>query len=207
MARTALRCCFLSKALVVRSVAAGKKSRGRAGASWALLCRAPSSRPGFTLLSRTEQTHSQPCSSVRGLAWHSMPITISWRREGFAFCSGAQADSVSRPVPSPQERRGDRIPAQCPSTGMGNGGDCLHSFPGTPPATHNAATSWWKTAMTDRFSMGLFLRVPGMASGGKPKCALGTGGLGDAVPLVPEAQDRPAFCPDSFLRVEHAPLP
>ena len=71
---------LLLKALVVRSVVAGKKSRGRAGASWALLSRAPSSRPGFTLLSRTKQTHSEPCSSVRGLAWHSMPITISWRR-------------------------------------------------------------------------------------------------------------------------------
>ena len=33
LAQSALRCCFLSKALVVGSVAARKKSRGRAGAS------------------------------------------------------------------------------------------------------------------------------------------------------------------------------
>ena len=80
LARTALRCCFLSKALVVRSVSSGKKSRGRAGASWALFSQAPSTRPGFTLLCRTKQTQSQPCRRLRGLAWHSMPITISWHR-------------------------------------------------------------------------------------------------------------------------------
>ena len=116
--RTTLNYSFLSKA----SFASGKKSCGRAGASWALLSRAPSSRPGFTLLSRTEQTQSQPCSSLR-------------------------------------------------------------------------------------FSMGLFLRVSFIAPGGKPKSALGTGGQGDAVPLGPEAQDRPAFCPVSFLRVELTPSP
>ena len=76
LARTALRCCFLSKALFVRAVSAGKRRRGRAGASWALLSQAPSSRPGFTLLCRTKQTQSQPCRRLRGLAWHFMPITI-----------------------------------------------------------------------------------------------------------------------------------
>ena len=30
--------------------------------------------------------------------------------------------------------------------GWGTVGDSLHSFPGTPPATHIAATSWWKAA-------------------------------------------------------------
>ena len=54
--RTALRCCFLSKA----SVASGKKSFGRDGASWALLSRAPCSRPGFTLPGRTKQKQPQP---------------------------------------------------------------------------------------------------------------------------------------------------
>ena len=39
--------------------------------------------------------------------------------------------------------------------------------------------------LTARFSMGLFRRVPGMAPGGKPKSALGTGGPGDALPLGP----------------------
>ena len=34
---------------------------------------------------------------------------------------------------------------------------------------------------------------------------LGRGGQSAAVSLGPEAQDRHAFCPDSFLRVEHAP--
>ena len=33
--------------------------------------------------------------------------------------------------------------------------DCLHSFPGTPPATHNAATSWWKTASDSPFIHGV----------------------------------------------------
>ena len=37
--------------------------------------------------------------------------------------------------------------------------------------------------------------------------APGTGGQGAAVSLGPEAQVRHAFCPDSFLRVEHAPCP
>ena len=35
--------------------------------------------------------------------------------------------------------------------------------------------------------------------------APGTGEQGAAVSLGPEAQDRHAFYPDSFLRVEHAP--
>ena len=61
--------------------------------------------------------------------------------------------------------------------------------------------------LTVRFSRELFLRVPGMAPGGKPKCALAICGQGDAVSLGPEAQDRHAFGPDSFLRVEHARLP
>ena len=61
--------------------------------------------------------------------------------------------------------------------------------------------------LTARFSMGLFLRVPGISPGGKPRSAFGTGGPGDAVFLGPEAQDRRAFCPDSFLRVVHEPLP
>ena len=54
--RTALRRCFLSKA----SVALGKKSCRRAGASWALLSRVPCLRPGFTLPGRTKQTQPQP---------------------------------------------------------------------------------------------------------------------------------------------------
>ena len=77
--RTALRRCFLSKA----SVASGKKSCGRAGSSWALLSRAPCSRPGFTLPGRTKQTQPQPCNSVRSLGWHSMHTTIS--RVGIAW--------------------------------------------------------------------------------------------------------------------------
>ena len=47
---------------------------------WALLSRAPSLRSGFILPGRTKQTQSQPCSSVRGLAWHSKPITTSFAR-------------------------------------------------------------------------------------------------------------------------------
>ena len=110
--RIALRRVFLSKA----SVESGKKSCGRAGASWALLSRAPCSRPGFTLPGRTKQTQPQPCSSVRSLGWHSMHTTISRCRLRLAFYSGAQADSRTRPVLSPQESRGDRIPAHRPCT-------------------------------------------------------------------------------------------
>ena len=91
--RTALRRCFLGKA----SVASGKKSCGRAGASWALLYRAPCSRPRFTLPGRTKQTQPQPCSSVHSLGWHSMHTTISQCRHHLSFYSGAQAESRSRP--------------------------------------------------------------------------------------------------------------
>ena len=61
--RTALRPCFLSKAWF----ASGKKSCGRARASWALFSLAPCSRPGFTLPGRTTQTQPERCSSVRSL--------------------------------------------------------------------------------------------------------------------------------------------
>ena len=77
-----------------------------------------------------------------------------------------------------------------------------HALP--PTSLPHLGGRWHLTA---RFSMILFLRVPGIAPGGKPKSALGTGGQGDDLPLGPEAQDRPAFSSDSFLRVVHAPLP
>ncbi|KAF2369259.1 hypothetical protein BSL88_16710 [Acinetobacter baylyi] len=76
-----------------------------------------------------------------------------------------------------------------------------HALP--PPTLSHLGGRRHRTA---RSSRELFLRVPAMAPGGKPKSALGTGGQGDAVPLGPETQDRPAFCPDSFLRVEDARL-
>ena len=91
--RTALRCCFLIR----DSVVSGKKSCGRAGASWALLSRAPCSRPGFTLPGRTKHTQPQPCSSVHSLGWHSMHTTITHCRHRLGFYSGAQAESQSRP--------------------------------------------------------------------------------------------------------------
>ena len=74
-----------------------------------------------------------------------------------------------------------------------------------PPTTLSHLGGRWH--LTARFSRELFLRVPGMAPGSMPKSALRAVVRGDAVPLLPEAQDRPAFCPDSFLRVEHATLP
>ena len=89
LARTALRSCCLSKALSVRSVTSGKKCCRRAGASWALLSRAPCSHPEFTLPGRNKQTQPQPCSSVRGLGLYSMHTTISRCRQRLAFCSGA----------------------------------------------------------------------------------------------------------------------
>ena len=178
--------------------------------SWCLLgllYRAPCSRAGLTLPGRTKQTQQQTCSSVRSLGWHPIHTTISRCRHRLAFYSGALADSLTRPVLSPQERRGDRIPAHGPCTGMGTVGSVstpslAHSLPPTS-LPHLGG----RRHLTARFSIGLFLRVTGMAPGGKPKAALGTGGQEDAVPFGPEAQDRPAFCPDSFLRVEHKPLP
>ena len=91
--------------------------------------------------------------------------------------------------------------------GWGTVGDCLHSFPAHPLPPTSLPHLGGRRHRTARFSVGLFLAVPGMAPGGKPTSALGTGGQGDAVPLGPEAQNTSAFCPDSFLRVEHAPLP
>ena len=88
LARTALGRCFLSKALV----ASGKKSCGRAGASWALLSRAPSSHPGFILPSRNKQTQPRPYSCVHALGWHSAHNAISRRRQGLPFCSVVQGD-------------------------------------------------------------------------------------------------------------------
>ena len=79
-------------------------------------------------------------------------------------------------------------------------------FPGTLPASANAATSWRKTASDCPFLQEVILRGQGREFGGKPTSALWTGGQGDAVPLGPEAQERPSFS-DSFLRLEHAPLP
>lgn len=70
-------------------------------------------------------------------------------------------------MPSPQDRGGDRIPAHGPFTGMG---DCLHFLPGTPPATHKAATSWWKRASDCPFLPGVVSASYGLASGGKPAC-------------------------------------
>ena len=99
--RTALRCCFLSKA----SVASGKKSFGKAVASWAMLSLAHCSRPGFTLPGGTKQTQPEPYSSMRSLGWHSMHTTISQCRHRLAFYSGTQANSRTRPVLS--HRKGE----------------------------------------------------------------------------------------------------
>ena len=101
LGRTALRCCFLSKA----SVASGKKNFGRAGASWALLSLAHCSRPGFTLPGGSKQTQPQPYNSMRSLGWHSMHTTLSRCRHRLAFYSGAQANSRTRPVLS--HRKGE----------------------------------------------------------------------------------------------------
>ena len=190
----------------MRSVALGRKSYGRTGASWAFFSRAPCSRPGFTLPGLTKQTEPQSCSSVRGLGLLSMHTTISRFRPCLAFFSGTQADSRSRPVFSPQERRGNRIPAHHPCTEMGCCGAFFHSFPvhTVPPRTlpHPGG----RRSLSVNSFRELFLRVQGrrlVAS----HVSTGTGGQGSAVSLDAETQDRDAFCPESFLRVEHTPLP
>ena len=112
--------------------AAGKKSRGRACASWDLLSRALSLRPEFTLLCRAKQTQSQPCSSVLGLAWHSMPITISWGSLGFAFCSGSQADSGSRSSAFTTGERRRQNPCTRPVHRLGSFGGLCPFLPLNP---------------------------------------------------------------------------
>lgn len=155
--RTALHRCFLSKA----SFASGKKSCGRAGASWDLISWAPCTRPGFTLPGRTKQTQRQHCSSERGLGRHCMHTTISRCRQHLAFCSGPQADSGTRRVPSPQERRGDRNPAHRPRTGMGSCGDCTHFLPGHPVPSRTLPPPGGRRKLAASSLSELFLRVQG----------------------------------------------
>ena len=71
-----------------------------------------------------------------------MHTTLSRCRQLLAFRTGPQADSRTRPVPSPQERRSDRIPEHRPFTGMGSLGDGPHAFPGTLPATDKDASDF-----------------------------------------------------------------
>ena len=152
-----IRCYFLSKAFVVRSVARGKKSRGIACAFWALLSRALSSCLGFTLLSRTKHTQSQPCGNVRGLGWHSMHTPNSRCRQQLAFGSGPQVDSRKGSVPSSQERRGDRIPEHRPLLNGEHSGIVATPFPAhpQPPTTLSHLEGRWH--LTARFSRELFL--------------------------------------------------
>ena len=108
------RRCFLNRA----PVASGKKSCGRTGASWALLSRAPCSRPGFTVPSRNKQTQPRPCSSMRGLGWHSAYSAVSRRRQGLPFCSGVQVDrGLGQCLPQPEETRQDHCTRPAPGNG------------------------------------------------------------------------------------------
>ena len=94
--------------------------------------------------------------------------------------------------------------------GWGTVGDCLHSLPGTPPATHNTATSWWKTASDCPFLHGVVSVSLGMAPGGKPDCPwdrwprrcspLGTRGTGQACHL-------PRLLPQSGARAPALVVP
>ena len=127
---------------------------------------------------------------------------------------GAQADSGSRPVPSPQERGGDMITAHGPCTGWGTVKVCLHSFPGTPPATHMAATSWCKRASDCPFLRGVVSVSSGYGTWWQAQvcpwdrwprrcCPLGTRGTGQAwlLPrLLPQSGSRaPAIVVPSCL--------
>ena len=58
-----------------------------------------------------------------------MYTTISHCRHRLAFYSGAQADSLTRPVLSPQERRGDWFPAHRLYTEKGALGTVPTPFP------------------------------------------------------------------------------
>ena len=91
--------------------------------------------------------------------------------------------------------------AHGPCTGMGNCGGLSPLLPRHTPCQPQRC----HIMVEHGISMGLFLRVALMAPGGKPVFP-STGGK-RVVPLGPEAQDRPAFSSDSFLRVVHAPLP
>ena len=121
--------------------------------------------------------------------------------------SGAQADSGARPV---LQHRGEEATGSLHTAralGWGTVGDFLHSFPGTPPATHIAATSWWKRASDCPFLHGVVSATSGYSTWWQAQVCPWDRWPRDAVPLGLEAQDRHAFCPGSFLRVEHAPCP
>ena len=135
--------------------------------------RAPCSRPGFTLPGRTKQTQPQPCSSVRGLGWHSRHTTISRWRQRLAFCSGTQADSRTRPVPSPQERRGHRIPAHGLCTGMGSCRGQSPLLPRNPVPPRTLPHPGGRRHLTARSFRELFLRVQGRRLVANPCLHLG----------------------------------
>ena len=110
-------------------------------------------------------------------------------------------------MPSTQERGGDRIPAHGPCTGMGNCGAVSPLLPPAhplPPTTLPHLGGRWH--VTARFSIGLFLRVPGMAPGSKPVrpwdrrprrcCPLGTRGTGQACLLTRLLPQHGARAPD-----------
>ena len=116
---------------------------------------------------RTKQVQPRRCSSVRGLGWHSAHNVISQRRQGLPFCSGVQvARGLGQCLPqSSSDVTGSLHTAR--ALGLGVVCNCP-SFPGTPPASANAATSWWKTALTARSLRELFLRVQGRRLVAKP---------------------------------------
>ena len=92
------------------------------------------------------------------------------------------------------------------SPGWGTVGDSPHSFPGSPPATRIAATSWWKTASDCPFLLGVVSASSGCGTWWQAQvcpwdrwprrcCPLGTRGTGQACLL-------PRFLPQSGA---HAP--
>ena len=104
--------------------------------------------------------------------------------------------------------------------GWGTVGDCLHSFPGTPLPPTTLPHIGGRRHLNAHFSMGLFMRVPGMAPGGKPVCPwdrwprrccpLGTRGTGQAclLPrLLPQSGERaPALVVHSCLLSSQASI-
>ena len=105
--------------------------------------------------------------------------------------------------------------------GWGTVGDCLHSFPGTPPATHKATTSWWKTASVCPFLHGVVSASSGYGTWGQAQicpwdrlprrcCPLGSRGTGQAclLPrLLPQSGARaPALVVSSCLLSSQASI-
>ena len=107
------------------------------------------------MLSRTKQTQSQPFSGVRGLAWHLCLLPSPGVGKALPFASALRQTRVLRQCLHHRREEATGSLHKARALGWGTVGDSLHSCPVTPPATHIASTSWWKTASDCPFLHGV----------------------------------------------------